>query len=139
MFGWLSSKTKSAGAVVNKVFDAAVKETGAVIDSDSANAIKAKTAELVGIAKKITTNIADVNGDGKIDKEDIKAAAKKAGIAWDKLDPEFKTALLAGGVVGIAANTIPLVGTALMLPTFAVTTALFYVKAKLNKLSRQTQ
>jgi len=138
MFGWLSSKTKSAGAVVNKVFDAAVKETGAVIDSDSANAIKAKTAELVGIAKKITTNIADVNGDGKIDKEDIKAAAEKAGIAWDKLDPEFKTALLAGGVVGIAANTIPLVGTALMFPTFAVTTAFFYIKAKLNKLSRQT-
>ena len=137
MFGWLSSKTKAAGSIVNKVFDAAVKETGAVVDSDSANAIKAKTAELVGIAKKITTNIADVNGDGKIDKEDIKAAAEKAGIAWDKLDPEFKTALLAGGVAGIATNAIPLIGTALMLPTFAVTTAFFYVKAKLNKLSRQ--
>ena len=134
MFGWLSRKTKETGSIVNKVFDAAVKQTGAVVDSDTSKAIKEKTTELIGLAKKITKNIADVNGDGKIDKEDVKAAAEKAGIAWDKLDPEFKTALLAGGVTGIATNALPFVGTALMLPTFVIATAFFYVKAKLNKV-----
>ena len=34
---------------------------------------------------EIAKNIGDLNNDGKVDKEDIKVAAEKAGIAWDKM------------------------------------------------------
>ena len=68
MFGWLSSKTKAVGAVVNKVFDAAVKETGAVIDSDSEKLsvnYNSIIAHLIESVKTLKSEINDLKGQLK--------------------------------------------------------------------------
>lgn len=136
---WRKIKDSFGGTstLMNQVFDRVVKETGAVLDSDAANQIKASTRAAIGTARKISVNLTDLNGDGKFDTEDIKLAAEKAGMAWDKIDPDIKTAMLAGGVAGIGVNVIPLVGQAIAIPTFVGTTAYFYVIAKLRGIGRK--
>jgi hypothetical protein len=52
----------------------------------------------------LSTNLADVNGDGKVDKEDLDAALAKIGSSWKALDPDLKTALLAGVAAGVGTE-----------------------------------
>jgi hypothetical protein len=136
---WQKIKNRFSGtsALVDQVFDRIVKETGAVLDSEAANQIKASTQTAIATARKVSINLTDLNGDGKFDSEDIKLAAEKAGIAWDRIDPDIKTAMLAGGVAGIGVNVIPFVGQAIAVPTFVGTTAYFYVIAKLRSIGRK--
>lgn len=136
---WNKIKGMAGGtsALLNQAFERAVKETGAVLDSDAANQIKASTQTAIATARKVSIYLTDLNGDGKFDSEDIKLAAEKAGIAWDKIDPDIKTAMLAGGAAGIGVNFIPFVGQAIAIPTFVGTTAYFYVIAKLRGIGRK--
>lgn len=137
MWNKIKGMTGGTSALLNQAFDRAVKETGAVLDSEAANQIKASTQAAIATARKISVNLTDLNGDGKFDSEDIKLAAEKAGIAWDKIDPDIKTAMLAGGVAGIGVNVIPFVGQAIAIPTFVGTTAYFYVIAKLRGIGKK--
>ena len=121
-------------AVVNKAFNRAVKKTGAVLDSETSKNIKTATISAVKTARSIAGNLSDLNGDGKVDVEDIKFAAEKAGIVWNKIDPDLKSALIAGGAAGVGANFIPFVGQLIAVPTFVVTTAYFFVVAKLARI-----
>lgn len=74
---------------MNQVFDRAVKETGAALDSEKAGHIKDATKSAVATARKVSLYLTDLNGDGKVDGEYLKLAAEKAGIAWDKIDPDI--------------------------------------------------
>jgi len=69
----------------------------------------------------------------------LKAAAEKAGIACDKVDPDLKEALLAGGVAGAALFFVPVAGHILAAPVFAATTAYFYLFAKLKKMGTKSR
>jgi hypothetical protein len=133
------SKLKSAAIdvspIVNKAFDRVIKESGSVLDSDTAQEIKRQTLIAMKSASSIARNIGDVNGDGKIDKEDLKLAAKKAGIVWDKIDPDLREALIIGGVAGVGINAIPVFGQLVAGPAFLMGTALFYVRAKISSLA----
>ena len=120
--------------MVNIAFNKAVQKTGAVVESNVAQKIKTQTLAAMKTAGAIAKNVSDLNGDGKVDVEDLKIAAQKAGIAWDKIDPELKTALLAGGAAGVGVNVIPIVGQAMAVPTFIGATAYVFVIGKLNKL-----
>ena len=137
ILGKLKSKSLDYSNIVNTAFDRAVKQTGAVIESDTAQKIKDQTISAVKTAGDIAKNISDLNGDGKVDAEDLKIAAEKAGIAWDKIDPDLKTALVSGGVAGVGVNFIPFVGQAIAVPTFVGPTAYFYLVAKLNGLKKK--
>lgn len=136
---WQKFREKLGGStdLVNKVYDRAIKETGAALDSETAAQIKDATKSAVATAKKISLSLTDLNGDGKFDSEDIKIASEKAGIAWDKIDPDLKTALLAGGTAGIGVNFIPLVGQAIAIPTFVGTTAYFFLVAKIRSIGKK--
>lgn len=136
---WNKIKEKLGGstATVNQVFERAVKETGAALDSETADRIKVATKSAVTTARELSLYLTDINGDGKFDTEDLKLAAEKAGMAWDKIDPDLKTAMLAGGAAGIGVNFIPLVGQAIALPAFVGTTAYFYLVAKLRGLGKK--
>ena len=103
---WQKVKEKFTGStdVVTQVFDRAVKETGAALDSEAAAKLKEATKSAIETARKVSLYLTDLNGDGKFDSEDIKLAAEKAGLAWDKIDPDLKTAMLAGGAAGIGVN-----------------------------------
>ena len=90
----LNATTKAVDALFKK----AVAATGAVLDSDTAKALKEKTIEAYNSAIELGKHLADLNGDGKLDEADVKLAAEKIGIAWDKIDPDLKTALVAGAV-----------------------------------------
>ena len=129
----LKSKSLDYTKLVNIAFDKAVKKTGAVLESDAAQKIKDQTIASMTTSGAIAKNISDLNGDGKVDVEDLKIAAQKAGIAWDKIDPELKTALLAGGAAGVGVNVIPFVGQAMAVPTFIGATAYVFVMGKLSK------
>ena len=133
----LKSKSLDYGKLVNIAFDKAVKKTGAVVESDVAQKIKTQTIAAMKTAGAIGKNMSDLNSDGKVDVEDLKIAAQKAGIAWDKIDQELKTALLAGGAAGIGVNVIPLVGQAMAVPTFIGATAYVFVMGKLSKLKQK--
>lgn len=126
----------STSAIVNKAFDRAVRQTGAVLDSETAASVKKGAGSAVETARSIGMHLTDLNGDGKVDAEDLKIAAQKAGVAWDRIDPDLKTALVAGGVAGVGVNVIPFVGQAITVPTFVATTAYFYLVAKLSKLRK---
>ncbi len=136
---WKQVKEKFGGstALVNRIYERAVIETGTDVDSDAADRIKAATRSTIATARKISLYLTDVNGDGKFDAEDIKLAAEKAGVAWDKIDPDVKTALLAGGVAGIGVNFIPFVGQAIAVPAFVATSAYFYLVAKLRGIGKK--
>ena len=120
--------------IINKAFKKAVEKTGAVVDSDTAKSLKQSTLSAAETAGKIGKNLTDLNGDGKVDVDDLKLAAEKAGIAWNKIDPDIKTALVAGGTAGVAVNFIPFVGQLIAVPAFVGTTAYFFLIAKLTKL-----
>ena len=137
MLNKIRDRSINYSKLVNGAFEKAVKKTGAIIESENAQKIKEQTISSMKTAAEIAKNIGDLNNDGKVDKEDIKVAAEKAGIAWDKIDPALKSALIAGGVAGIGVNTIPLIGQALAVPTFVGTTAYFFLVAKLNNLKKQ--
>jgi len=126
-------------AAVNTAFRKAVEQTGAVVDSDTAKSLKKSAISAAQTANKIGKYLTDVNGDGKVDAEDIRAAAQRAGIAWNKIDPDLKTAMIAGGAAGIGINFVPLIGQALTVPAFAVTTAYFFLVAKLRNIGRRDQ
>lgn len=123
--------------VVNAAFDKAVKATGTALESETAEQIKTQTVNAMKTAGKIAKGISDLNGDGKVDVEDLKLAAEKAGLAWDKIDPDLKTAMIAGGVAGIGVNVIPFVGQMVAVPAFVGTTAYFYLVAKLNGIKKK--
>lgn len=134
MLSWLKKGAMGTTEIVNAAFDKAVKQTGAALDSDTAKWLKESTVSAMTTAGDIARNMSDLNGDGKVDSEDLKLAAEKAGVAWDSIDPDLKTALLAGGAAGIGVNIIPFVGQAIAIPAFIGTTAYFYLVAKLTKL-----
>lgn len=136
---WRKVKEKFTGStdVVAEVFDRAVKETGAALDSEAAAKLKEATKSAIETARKVSLHLTDLNGDGKFDSEDIKLAAEKAGVAWDKIDPDLKTAMLAGGAAGVGVNFIPLVGQAIAVPAFVFTTAYLYIVAKIRTIGKK--
>jgi hypothetical protein len=131
----LKSAALDVSPIVNKAFDRVIKESGSVLDSDTAQVIKRQTLGAMKSASSIAKNIGDVNGDGKIDKEDLKLAAKKAGIVWNKIDPDLREALLIGGAAGIGVNAIPVVGQFVAGPAFLMGTAMFYIRAKISSFA----
>jgi hypothetical protein len=137
MRNWLKNGADSTSTIVNKAFNKAVKQTGVVLDSETAQKLKDSTISAIGTAGSIAKNMTDLNGDGKIDAEDLKVAAQKAGVAWDSIDPDLKTSLVAGGVAGVGVNVIPFVGQAIAIPAFIGTTAYFYLVTKLGKLRKK--
>lgn len=122
--------------VVDEALKKAADKTGIHVTPDEARTLKEKAVYAYDQAVKICKNLADVNGDGKFDADDLKAAAEKAGIAWDKVDPDLKEALLAGGVAGAALFFVPIAGHILAAPVFAATTAYFYLFAKLKSIGK---
>ena len=137
MRNWLKNGADSTSTIVNKAYNKAVKQTGVVLDSETAQKLKDSTISAMGTAGSIAKNMTDLNGDGKIDAEDLKVAAQKAGVAWDSIDPDLKTSLVAGGVAGVGVNVIPFVGQAIAIPAFIGTTAYFYLVTKLGKLRKK--
>ncbi|MBN8190439.1 hypothetical protein JF540_27820 [Salipiger thiooxidans] len=133
----MKAKAKDTTVIVEKAFDKAVKQTGVALDSETAQKLKATTIAAMSTAKEIATNMSDLNGDGKIDAEDLKIAAEKAGIAWNSIDPDLRGALIAGGVAGVGVNIIPFIGQAIAIPTFIATTAYFFLMTKLNNLKKK--
>ena len=136
IIGKLTKKTMDISSIVNAAFNKAVKQTGVILEGDAAQRLKEQTVSAMKTASDIAKNMSDLNGDGKVDIEDLKIAAEKAGVAWDKIDPDLKTALVSGGVAGVGVNFIPIVGQMIALPTFVGTTAYFYLIAKLNKIKK---
>ncbi|MEZ5714230.1 MAG: hypothetical protein R3D85_03050 [Paracoccaceae bacterium] len=137
MLEWMKKGALDTTAIVNKAFERAVKQTGAVLDSETAKWLKESTMSAMSTAGQIAKNMSDLNGDGKVDVEDLKLAAEKAGVAWDSIDPDLKTALLAGGAAGIGVNIIPFVGQAIAIPAFIGTTAYVYLVAKISNIKRK--
>lgn len=136
MKDFIATRLSGTSAIVERGFQRAVKQTGVALDSDTAKDLKKRTLAAVDTIQQISKNLVDVNGDGKFDAEDIKLAAEKAGIVWDKIDPDLKTALVAGGVAGVGVNFIPLVGQLIAFPAFVATSAYFFLVAKLTKLRK---
>jgi len=122
--------------VVDEALKKAADKTGIRVTPDEARTLKEKATHAYDQAAAICKNLADVNGDGKFDADDLKAAAEKAGLMWDKFDPDLKEALLAGGVAAAALFFIPVAGHILAGPVFAATTAYFYLFAKLKKVGK---
>jgi hypothetical protein len=130
-------KLSIASKAVDEAFEKAVAATGAVINGEDSQELKKRAVDAYNQAELIFKNLADVNGDGKFDAEDLKAAAAKAGLVWDKLDPDVKQALLAGGVAAAVFLLVPIFGHALAVPVFAATTAYFFLFAKLKKIGKK--
>jgi len=137
MINEFKTKFGNASKAIDEAFKKALAATGAVVDSDTAKALKEKSLSAYNSAIDIGKNLADLNGDGKIDEADLKMAAEKIGIAWDKIDPDLKSALVAGAVASGVAFMIPFAGQALALPVFAATTAYFYLVGRLNSMKRK--
>jgi len=137
MLNWAKKGALDTSEIVNKAYEKAVKKTGAALDSETAHKLKENTMSAMATARDIAKNMSDLNGDGKVDAEDLKLAAEKAGVAWDSIDPDLRTALIAGGVAGVGVNIIPFVGQAIAIPTFIGTTAYFFLMAKLNGLKKK--
>ena len=137
----LSIKDDKSGrdSVVDSAMKKAADKTGIEVTPEEARTLKEKAKYAYDQAVVICKNLADVNGDGKFDADDLKAAAEKAGIAWDKVDPDLKEALLAGGVAGAALFFVPVAGHILAAPVFAATTAYFYLFAKLKKMGTKSR
>ena len=133
----LKDGLNAATKAVDAVFQKAVAATGAALDSETAVALKEKTIEVYNSAIEMGKHLADQNGDGKLDEADVKLAAEKIGIAWDKIDPDLKTALVAGAVAAGALLLIPGVGHFLALPAFAAATAYLFLVAKLKAMNKK--
>jgi len=133
----IKGRWASASEAVELAFKKAVERTGAVLSGEEAQKMKQAAVDVYNQAELICKNLADVNGDGKFDAEDLKAAAAKAGLVWDKFDPDLKKALLAGGVAAAVFLLIPIVGQALAIPVFAATTAYFFLFAKLKGIGKK--
>ncbi len=134
------SGIKNVQRVIDETFDAVLKATRAAIDSETANRLKKEARDAYELAVTIGKNLGDVNKDGKLDADDLKAAADKAIAALEsvgKIDPHLKTALLAGVVASAAMFLIPIVGPTLAIPAFASATAFFYLKAKLEEIKKK--
>ena len=82
MLNWIKKNALDTTQIVNKAFDKAVKTTGAALDSETAQWLKDSTVSAMSTAGAIAKNMTDLIGDGKVDAEDLKLAAQKAGIAW---------------------------------------------------------
>ena len=136
MVNWIKKSTTGTAVIVNKVFDETVKKSGLVLNSDATKKIKETTIAAMATAGSIAKNISDLNKDGKVDAEDLKIAAEKAGVVWSSIDPDLKTAMLTGGVAGLGINSVPVFGNMAAVPTFVGTTAYFFVKLKLKKLEK---
>lgn len=133
----LKDQLAIASEAVEVAFKKGVEATGAVISGEEAQKLKKKAIDAYNQAELICRNLADVNGDGKFDAEDLKAAAEKAGLVWDKFDPDLKEALLAGGVASVVLLLVPFFGHILAVPVFAATTAYFFLFAKLKKIGKK--
>lgn len=133
----LKGQWASASEAVEVAFDKAVAVTKAKVNSEEAIRLKQAAIDAYNQAESICKNLADVNGDGKFDAEDLKAAAAKAGLVWDKFDPDLKKALLKGGVAAAVFLLIPIIGHALAVPVFAATTAYFFLFGKLNGIGKK--
>ena len=131
----LKSSLTSTTDIATKAIDRVSKETNTKLDSDTVQKLKESTKNVVKIATAVAKNLGDVNGDGKVDRDDVKYALEKAGYVWDKVDSDLKEALLIGGVAALGANTVPLVGQALAVPTFVGATAVFFVQTKISAIS----
>ena len=135
----ITSKLKttftSTTDIAAKAIEVASRQSSAILDSDTSQKLKEQTKNVVKIATAVAKNLGDVNGDGKVDRDDVKYALEKAGYVWDKVDSDLKEALLIGGVAALGANTVPLVGQALAAPTFVGATAVFFVQTKISAIS----
>lgn len=121
--------------ITTKAIEVASRQSNAILDSDTSQKLKEQTKNVVKIATAVGRNLGDINRDGKVDRDDVKYALEKAGYVWDKVDSDLKEALLIGGVVALGANTVPLVGQALAVPTFVGATAVFFVQTKISAIS----
>ncbi|MCG6560788.1 hypothetical protein MB818_21520 [Ruegeria sp. 1NDH52C] len=81
MLNWLKKGAMDTTEIVNVAFNKAVMQTGAALDSETAKWLKESTLSAMATAGDIAKNMSDLNGDGKIDSEDLKLAANKAGVA----------------------------------------------------------
>ena len=131
----LKSSLINTTDIATKAIESVSKESNAMLDSDAIQKLKEQTKNAVKTSIAVCKNLGDVNGDGKIDREDVKFALEKAGYVWDKVDSDLKEALLIGGVAAFGINAIPVVGQALAIPTFAGATAVFFVRAKISAIS----
>ena len=135
MISKLKASLTSTTDIATKAIESVSKESNAVLDSDTIKTLKEQTKNAVKTSIAVCKNLGDVNGDGKIDREDVKYALEKAGYVWDKVDSDLKEALLIGGVAAFGINAVPLFGQALAIPTFASATAVFFVRAKISAIS----
>jgi len=135
MVSKLKSSLTSTTDIATKAIERVSKETNTKLDSDTVRKLKEQTKNAVTTAIAVCKNLGDVNGDGKVDRDDVKYALEKAGYVWDKVDSDLKEALLIGGVAALGANTVPLVGQALAVPTFVGATAVFFVQTKISAIS----
>ena len=133
----VSSRFGTASSAIDEALRKAIKTTGAVVDSETISALKTKAVSVYDSAIRIGRSLGDLNKDGKVDEEDLKIAAAKIGIAWDSVDPELKSALVAGAVASGLAFMIPFVGQALALPVFVGATAYFFLVGKLSAMKRK--
>ena len=131
----LKSSLINTTDIATKAIESVSKESNAMLDSDAIQKLKEQTKNAVKTSIAVCKNLGDVNGDGKIDREDVKSALEKAGYVWDKVDSDLKEALLIGGVAAFGVNAVPLIGQALAIPTFAGATAVFFVRAKISAIS----
>lgn len=131
----LKSTVSGAPSIANSVIKKVSGELNTALDRETSQKLKDQTINVVKVATSVAKNIGDLNGDGKVDKEDLKYAAEKAGFVWDKIDSDLKEALLFGGVAGIGINAIPFFGQFFAVPVFATATAGYFVKAKIHSMS----
>ena len=131
----LKSSLINTTDIATKAIESVLKESNAMLDSDAIQKLKEQTKNAVKTSIAVCKNLGDVNGDGKIDREDVKSALEKAGYVWDKVDSDLKEALLIGGVAAFGVNAVPLIGQALVIPTFTGATAVFFVRAKISAIS----
>ena len=98
----------------------------------------AKATEAGSMIYEVASNsvvyLTDINGDGKIDIEDFKAAMEKAGYVWNNFDEDAKVAIGTGLAAYAGASTIPLIGSAINGPSFVSITVITYVQRKAAKL-----
>ena len=86
----LKSSLINTTDIATKAIESVSKESNAMLDSDAIQKLKEQTKNAVKTSIAVCKNLGDVNGDGKIDREDVKSALEKAGYGWDKVDSDLK-------------------------------------------------